>query len=421
MKNKIHPCLWFDGQAKSAAEFYCAAFKKSKITADTPMVVNFELDGQKFMALNGGPMFTPNPSVSFYVACETVKEVDNLWQKLSEGGTSLIPLGKYPWSEKYGWTKDRFGITWQITLDTANDFAQKIIPSMLFTENSHGKGCEAVDFYTTLFPNSTISAKVLYEKDENTYATEGMMKFSHFKLRGQSFIIMDAGFQQPYTFNEGISLVVDCKNQTEIDHYWSHFTEGGTESQCGWLKDKFGVSWQIIPKILGKLMSNPKKSGAVMQALLKMKKLDIQQLKQASMANKTMITVKATINAPVEKVWAVWTEPQHIMRWNNASDDWHTPKSENDLRVGGKFSSIMAAKDGSFSFDFWGIYDTVKPLHTIAYTMGDSRIAKITFSKKGNKTRIVEEFEAETENSVELQQGGWQAILNNFKKYTEAL
>jgi uncharacterized protein YndB with AHSA1/START domain len=154
---------------------------------------------------------------------------------------------------------------------------------------------------------------------------------------------------------------------------------------------------------------------------MKMKKLDIQKLKQAAMDNKTMITVKATINAPVEKVWTLWTEPQHIMRWNNASDDWHTPKAENDLRVGGRFSSTMAAKDGSFSFDFWGIYDTIKPLHTIAYTMGDGRIAKITFSKKGNKTHIVEEFEAETENSAELQQEGWQAILNNFKKYAETL
>ena len=132
-----------------------------------------------------------------------------------------------------------------------------------------------------------------------------------------------------------------------------------------------------------------------------------------------MITVETTVNAPVEKVWQYWTEPQHIMQWNNASDDWHTPKAVNDLRVGGKFSSIMAAKDGSFSFDFWGIYDTVTHLRFIEYTMGDGRICKITFSKEDDKTHIVEEFEAETENSVELQQGGWQAILNNFKKHVE--
>ena len=137
------------------------------------------------------------------------------------------------------------------------------------------------------------------------------------------------------------------------------------------------------------------------------------------MENKTMITVEATVNAPVEKVWQCWTEPEHIMQWNSASDDWHTPKSENDLRVGGKFSATMAAKDGSFSFDFWGIYDVVESNRRLEYTMGDGRICRIVFSKEGEKTHISEEFEAEKENSVELQQGGWQAILNNFKKYVE--
>ncbi len=137
------------------------------------------------------------------------------------------------------------------------------------------------------------------------------------------------------------------------------------------------------------------------------------------MENKTTITVEATVNAPVEKVWQYWIEPEHIMQWNTASEDWHTPKSENDLRVGGKFSATMAAKDGSFSFDFWGIYDVVESNRRIEYTMGDGRICKIVFSKKGDKTHIIEEFEAETQNSVEMQQGGWQAILNNFKKYVE--
>jgi uncharacterized protein YndB with AHSA1/START domain len=136
--------------------------------------------------------------------------------------------------------------------------------------------------------------------------------------------------------------------------------------------------------------------------------------------NKTMITVEALINVPEDKVWELWTQPEHIMQWNNASDDWHTPAATNDLRVGGRFSSTMAAKDGSISFDFWGIYDKVKKHQTIAYTMGDDRIAEITFTKKGQTTLVTEVFEAETENTVELQQMGWQAILNNFKKYAEA-
>jgi uncharacterized protein YndB with AHSA1/START domain len=136
--------------------------------------------------------------------------------------------------------------------------------------------------------------------------------------------------------------------------------------------------------------------------------------------NKTAITVEALIKVPEDKVWELWTQPAHIMQWNHASDDWHTTAATNDLQTGGRFSSTMAAKDGSFSFDFWGIYDKVKKHQTIAYTMGDGRKAETTFTKKGQTTLVTTVFETETENSVELQQGGWQAILNNFKKYAEA-
>jgi uncharacterized protein YndB with AHSA1/START domain len=133
------------------------------------------------------------------------------------------------------------------------------------------------------------------------------------------------------------------------------------------------------------------------------------------------ITVEAIINAPVETVWQCWTEPKHIVNWNNASDDWHTTEATNDLKIGGKFSSIMAAKDGSFSFDFWGIYDVVETHKLLAYTLGDGRDVTISFSKNGNQTTVTEVFEPEDQNSIELQKGGWQAILNNFKKYVESL
>ena len=135
---------------------------------------------------------------------------------------------------------------------------------------------------------------------------------------------------------------------------------------------------------------------------------------------KTNITVENTVNTPVEKVWQYWTSPEHICKWNNASDDWHTPRAENDLRVGGKFLSRMEAKDGSFGFDFGGVYDEVKTNEVIAYTIGDGRKVKINFTNQGNETKVVETFEAENENSIELQRGGWQNILDNFKKYTEA-
>jgi uncharacterized protein YndB with AHSA1/START domain len=135
---------------------------------------------------------------------------------------------------------------------------------------------------------------------------------------------------------------------------------------------------------------------------------------------KTQITVEAIVNAPIEKVWSRWNEPQHIMQWAFASDDWHTPKAENDVRTGGKFSTTMAAKDGSFSFDFGGVYDNVVPNKLIEYTIGDGRKVKIEFVSTANQTKVTETFEAESENPVEMQRGGWQAILDNFKKYTES-
>ena len=135
---------------------------------------------------------------------------------------------------------------------------------------------------------------------------------------------------------------------------------------------------------------------------------------------KQKITVETSVKAPIEKVWNVWTTPEHIMQWNNASPDWHTPKAENDLRKGGKFLSKMEAKDGSFGFEFWGIYDEVDHLALISYTMGDGRKAEVSFSAEGNQTKITETFEAESENPIEMQKAGWQAILDNFKKYAES-
>lgn len=136
---------------------------------------------------------------------------------------------------------------------------------------------------------------------------------------------------------------------------------------------------------------------------------------------KTTITVEATVNAPVEKVWKIWSDPEHIVKWCSPSDDWHTPKAENDLREGGKFLSRMEAKDGSFGFDFGGVYDRVKTNEEIAYTIGDGRKVEIWFTPDGDTTKVKESFEAEDINPIEMQQGGWQAILNNFKSYTESL
>jgi uncharacterized protein YndB with AHSA1/START domain len=135
----------------------------------------------------------------------------------------------------------------------------------------------------------------------------------------------------------------------------------------------------------------------------------------------TKITVESTVNAPVEMVWKSWTGPDHIVKWNHASEDWHCPKAENDLNPGGSFNIRMEAIDGSFGFDFGGVYDQVKKNELIEYTLGNGRKVQVHFSVEGDKTKVIETFDAETENSIELQKGGWQAILDNFKKYTESL
>ncbi len=274
MNNTIHPCIWFDGNAKEAATFYCSIFSDSKITADTPLVVNFELWGKKFMGLNGGPMFKVNPSISIFVNCKTVEQTTLIYNGLAEGGSPLMALGKYDWSECYGWIKDKFGLTWQIMLGDE----EKISPSLLFTGDKFGKAEAAIKFYTSVFDNSNIDVLQLYP-NETPFA--GKVLFSECKLNQYNLIAMDGPGEHAFTFNEAVSFVVDCQNQEEIDYYWNKLTEGGQESQCGWLKDQFGISWQIVPAILGKLMSDPEKAPRVIQAFMKMKKFDIEKLLQA--------------------------------------------------------------------------------------------------------------------------------------------
>lgn len=280
MTKQIYPCLWFDGQAKAAATFYCSIFKDSKITVDTPMVVNFELHGKKIMGLNGGPHFKINPAISIFVTCTTNEEIENVTAKLSDGGSFLMPLNKYPWSEKYAWVKDKFGLTWQLMLDETPNGTDKIISSFLFANQQFGKATEAIKLYTGLFPNSKIHPLQLYKAGEPQ--PEGYLKFGHFTLNNTLFAAMDGPGNHEFTFNEGISLVVECETQQEIDLYWNTLTaNGGEESRCGWLKDKFGISWQIIPSILSQLMSNQEKGQRVMQALMKMNKLEIETLVNA--------------------------------------------------------------------------------------------------------------------------------------------
>ena len=276
MKKPIYPCLWFDGQAKVAAEFYCSVFKNSKITSNNPMVTTFEIEGKKFMGLNGGPQFKINPSISFFVLCASEVEVEEIWNTLSNDGSVMMPLNKYPWNEKYGWCQDKFGVNWQLMMNNSVNSAEKIIPSFMFTQSNAGNAEKAINFYISVFKNSSVVHISRYEKGEHD--VEGTIKHAHFTLANQLFAAMDSSGAHAFTFNEGISLVIECETQEEIDYYWNKLTEGGFESQCGWLKDKFGVSWQVVPSILGELMSHPEKGQRVVQAFMQMKKFNIEKL-----------------------------------------------------------------------------------------------------------------------------------------------
>ncbi|MGC4058871.1 MAG: VOC family protein [Chitinophagaceae bacterium] len=280
MSHPVYPCIWFDGNAAEAADFYIETFGKGAVTAHNPVVTSITLSGEPFMLLNGGPMFRPNPSISFYVVCETIEEVDDAWKKLEQGGQVLMPLGTYPWSSHYGWIQDKYGVSWQLAFGKMSDVGQKFAPLLLFSGAQNGKAEEALNLYTDIFPDSISMGIARYQEGEGD--TPGHVKHEQFRINGFVMMGIDSGHPHPFSFNEGISLVVSCRNQEEIDHYWEKLTDnGGSESMCGWLKDKFGVSWQIVFDGLGSLMSSPERSAQVMERLMKMKKLIIADLENA--------------------------------------------------------------------------------------------------------------------------------------------
>jgi predicted 3-demethylubiquinone-9 3-methyltransferase (glyoxalase superfamily) len=289
----INPCLWFNTQAEEAAQLYTSLFESSRIgkTAHygesgaqvsgqkkgSTMTVEFELEGHKFLGLNGGPHFQFTPAISFFLNRRTEQEINRLWSALSKDGKVLMELQKYPWSEKYGWCQDRFGVSWQLMLwPEKNDLA----PSFLFVDQLFGKGEEAIHFYTSQFKNSKIETM---HKDPKT----NTVMHASFSLDGNPFVLMEGQGEHKHQITPAISFVVNCSTQAEVDLYWDKLCKGGTPGQCGWLTDRFGVSWQIVPTAMAELMSDAdtKKTERVMKAMLQMKKLDIEKLKQASMAN----------------------------------------------------------------------------------------------------------------------------------------
>ena len=295
---KITPHLWFDKEAKEAAEFYTSLFPNSKVTNittlhDTPSgdsdIVSFEIDGQQFMAISAGPLFKFNPSVSFFVNFDPSrdkdarKSIDSLWEKLSEGGTALMPLDKYPFSERYGWVQDKYGLTWQLILsDPEGEQRPFIVPSLMFVGDVAGRAEEAINFYLSVFKDSKMGLISRYGKGQEP-EKEGTVTFADFMLEGQWFAAMDSAQEHNFAFNEAISFLVQCDTQEEIDYYWEKLSVVPEAEQCGWLKDKYGLSWQISPTALDEMMKNGTREqiDRVTQAFLPMKKLDIKKLEEA--------------------------------------------------------------------------------------------------------------------------------------------
>ena len=295
---KIIPHLWFDKEAKEAAEFYTSTFPDSKLTNITTIhntpsgdcdIVSFELWGYRLMAISAGPLFKFNPSISFMVNFDPAQDkdaktrIDKMCEKLSAGGNILMPLDKYPFSERYGWVQDRYGLSWQVILtNPEGEKRPTIMPFFLFVGDVYGRAEEASDFYLSLFKHSKRGAIVRYGAGQAP-DREGAVMFTDFMLEGQWFAAMDSAHEHKFKFNEAISLMVNCETQEEIDYYWEKLSAVPQAEQCGWLKDKFGISWQIVPTAMDKMMrdGNPEQIARVTQAFLKMKKFDLAELRKA--------------------------------------------------------------------------------------------------------------------------------------------
>ncbi len=288
---KITPHLWFDNNAEEAAKFYTSIFKDSKIKnmitlhntpSGTVDIFTVDLLGQEFTLITAGPLFKFNPSVSFLVVCTTKEEVDELWGNLSEGGIALMELGEYPFSEKYGWVQDKYGLSWQVMFLGDRKTKQRITPTLMFVGKQCGKAEEAINFYTSVFEDARVGDILRYVKGEEP-DKEGTVKHASFILQGQEFAAMDSARGNDFAFNEAISFMVHCETQEEIDYYWGRLSADPKAEQCGWLKDKFSLSWQIVPNLMDEMLNSndKKKIERVTEAFLPMKKLDIAKLKEA--------------------------------------------------------------------------------------------------------------------------------------------
>ncbi len=280
--------LWFDKEAREAAEFYVSLFPQSKIRSittlhDTPSgsvdTVTFELLGREFQAISAGPYFKFNPSVSLHVTCRTAGDVDRLYARLAEGGMALMELGAYPFSERYGWVQDKYGLSWQMSFPGGANASEKIRPFLMFVGSVYGKAEEAMRYWTSVFPDSKVDT-IEHRGEGEEPDKPGTVRYAEFSLLGYEFAASESAYEHQFEFNEAISFMVQCETQEEIDRYWNKLSAVPEAEQCGWLKDKYGLSWQIVPKGMEEMLggNDRERIDRVTQAFLQMKKIDLAKL-----------------------------------------------------------------------------------------------------------------------------------------------
>lgn len=292
---KIVPHLWFDTEAVEAAEFYTGLFPDSRVLfsnifEQTPSgdaeQVDFEVMGYRFMGISAGPYVTKNPSISFMLvfAEEEQDEFQKIWGALAAEGRVLMPFREYDFSALYGWVEDKYGVSWQLyqAEEPAEEIEFRVIPALMFINDNLGKAEEAMNFYLKIFNDAQADGVYYYPGNMEPNLTDHVMH-GQFKLEKLCFALMDSAMNHEFDFSEGVSLMVKCEDQAEIDYYWDKLSHVPKSEECGWLKDKYGVSWQIMPKVMDEMVQNgtPEQMRNVTTAFLKMKKFDIAKLEAA--------------------------------------------------------------------------------------------------------------------------------------------
>lgn len=293
MNQKIIPHLWFEQEALEAAKFYTAIFPESQIHGDiddtSGNIISFDICGHRFIAFNGRRNFTFNPAISFFIHFNLSKDenirkkIEEVWEKLSDDGKVLMPFDQYPFSEKYGWIQDKYGLSWQLMLSNLDeDKLIKVVPSFMFTNEIYGKAEEAIHFYLSVFQHSNIGNIARYpdgmEPDE-----EGKIMYADFTIENQTFVMMESARAHEFHFNEAISFLIYGESQDEINRLWEKLSSSPGDEQSGWLKDRYGVSWQIIPRQMEEMMAQGTKEQIhrVINEVRRMKKINIDDLWKA--------------------------------------------------------------------------------------------------------------------------------------------